>query len=114
MLELPTRNGHPAGRARRTDKVAVERVAAVQRPFAHRSQVRRDGAGGRRLAAKTRKLGMVTVAVRRTPQQGLSQESLAPQRDKPPRVEVLRVQTPDRHTTASVTDPVLGIGAEDG
>ena len=113
VLELSARNGQLPSRARWTDKVAVERVAAVQRLFADGPQVRCDRSRGRPLAAKTLNLGMVTVAPCRTPQNGLSQQSLAPQRHKTTRVEVLRVQTPDSHVAASVTDPRHRLGYSD-
>ena len=73
MLELPTRNGHPGCRTPRTDEVAVERVAAPLSLFVHNSKVLRDGAGGRRLAAETGKLRMMTVAACRISQDRLSQ-----------------------------------------
>ena len=100
VLNLPARNGHPAGHALRADQVTVETVAASQRLHVHGSQVLRYGPHGRRPVEKPRKLGVVAVAARSAPQHGLRQQSLPPKRHEPARVEVLRVQTPDSHAVS--------------
>lgn len=79
------------------DPAGVERVAAPDRLHTDDPQVRRDTGHGRSRAPKAIELRVTRVAFRAAAQDGLGQERLAPERDEPARVQVLRMEAPEPH-----------------
>ncbi|MBU0742184.1 hypothetical protein KKA85_10820 [bacterium] len=55
-----------------------------------------ESAEGRRAAAEPDEPGMLPVAARLAPQHGLGQQPFPPQGDQTARIEVFRMQGPDR------------------
>ena len=99
--QLTTRHHEAAARSGRTDFSERKPVSPAPGLVMHGSQVLGDRAEGGTLLAKPGELRVSEVSLRPSAQDRLGQQSLAPHRDQPARIEMLGMNAPEAHPSNS-------------
>jgi len=96
-LELTARNGETTTRARRSDPLGREAVAAICCVLMNAAQILTDATNRRRVRAKPKELRVMLVAPRSASEHGLREKRFPPESNQALGVEILRMKTPDPH-----------------